>query len=167
MSYNIFGRQNWGTDYGAMSMNSGLLNGINVAPGLNFIYARESWSVYATFQYMYNINDQVGGRAGNVDLASVKMEHGYIQYGLGVTKTWKDRLNSFFQIVFRNGGRTGVGFQLGLNYTFDWFSPKSNKIPKANASQIKKTTTSNKKTQEVKEFQHIGSKTVLKSLSMK
>lgn len=167
MSYNIFGRQNWGTDFGSMSMNSGLLNGINVAPGMNFIYAKETWSVYATFQYMYNINEQVGGRAGNVDLASVKMEHGYIQYGLGVTKTWKDRLNSFFQIVFRNGGRTGVGFQLGLNYTFDWFSPKSNKTPKANASQIKKTTTSNKKTQEVKEFQHIGSKTILKSLSMK
>lgn len=167
MSYNIFGRQNWGTDFGSMSMNSGLLNGINVAPGMNFIYAKETWSVYATFQYMYNINEQVGGRAGNVDLASVKMEHGYIQYGLGVTKTWKDRLNSFFQIVFRNGGRTGVGFQLGLNYTFDWFSPKSNKTPKANASQIKKTTTSDKKTQEVKEFQHIGSKTVLKSLSMK
>ena len=167
MSYNIFGRQNWGTDFGSMSMNSGLLNGINVAPGMNFIYAKETWSVYATFQYMYNINDQVGGRAGNVDLASVKMEHGYIQYGVGVTKTWKDRLNSFFQIVFRNGGRTGVGFQLGLNYTFDWFSPKSNKTPKANASQIKKTTNSNKKTQEVKEFQHIGSKTVLKSLSMK
>lgn len=167
MSYNIFGRQNWGTDFGSMSMNSGLLNGINVAPGMNFIYAKETWSVYATFQYMYNINEQVGGRAGNVDLASVKMEHGYIQYGLGVTKTWKDRLNSFFQIVFRNGGRTGVGFQLGLNYTFDWFSPKSNKTPKANASQIKKATTLNKKTQEVKEFQHIGSKTVLKSLSMK
>lgn len=167
MSYNIFGRQNWGTDFGSMSMNSGLLNGINVAPGMNFIYAKETWSVYATFQYMYNINEQVGGRAGNVDLASVKMEHGYIQYGLGVTKTWKDRLNSFFQIVFRNGGRTGVGFQLGLNYTFDWLSQKSNKTPKANASQIKKTTTSNKKTQEVKEFQHIGSKTVLKSLSMK
>ena len=167
MSYNIFGRQNWGTDFGSMSMNSGLLNGINVAPGMNFIYAKETWSVYATFQYMYNINEQVGGRAGNVDLASVKMEHGYIQYGLGVTKTWKDRLNSFFQIVFRNGGRTGVGFQLGLNYTFDWFSPKSNKTPKASASQIKKATTSNRKTQEVKEFQHIGSKTVLKSLSMK
>ena len=167
MSYNIFGRQNWGTDFGSMSMNSGLLNGINVAPGMNFIYARETWSVYATFQYMYNINEQVGGRAGNVDLAGVKMEHGYIQYGVGVTKTWKDRLNSFFQIVFRNGGRTGVGFQLGLNYTFDWLNPKSNKAPKANPKQIKKSTTSNKKSQEIKEFQHVGSKTVLKSLSMK
>ena len=167
MSYNIFGRQNWGTDFGSMSMNSGLLNGINVAPGMNFIYARETWSVYATFQYMYNINEQVGGKAGNVDLASVKMEHGYIQYGVGVTKTWKDRLNSFFQIVFRNGGRTGVGFQLGLNYTFDWLNPKSNKAPKANPKQIKKSTTSNKKSQRIKEFQHVGSKTVLKSLSMK
>ena len=145
MSYNIFGRQNWGTDFGSMSMNSGLLNGINVAPGMNFIYAKETWSVYATFQYMYNINDQVGGRAGNVDLASVEMKHGYIQYGVGVTKTWKDRLNSFFQIVFRNGGRTGVGFQLGLNYTFDWLNPSKTKSTKATK----------------------GEKTIIKSLSMK
>lgn len=160
MSYNIFGRQNWGTDFGSMSMNSGLLNGINVAPGLNFIYARESWSVYATFQYMYNINEQVGGRAGNVDLASVKMEHGYIQYGLGVTKTWKDRLNSFFQIVFRNGGRTGVGFQLGLNYTFDWLNPSKTKSTKATkAKKIK----SNKQSM----YQQKGEKTIIKSLSMK
>lgn len=145
MSYNIFGRQNWGTDFGSMSMNSGLLNGINVAPGMNFIYAKETWSVYATFQYMYNINEQVGGRAGNVDLASVEMKHGYIQYGVGVTKTWKDRLNSFFQIVFRNGGRTGVGFQLGLNYTFDWLNPSKTKSTKATK----------------------GEKTIIKSLSMK
>lgn len=160
MSYNIFGRQNWGTDFGSMSMNSGLLNGINVAPGMNFIYAKETWSVYATFQYMYNINEQVGGRAGNVDLASVKMEHGYIQYGLGVTKTWKDRLNSFFQIVFRNGGRTGVGFQLGLNYTFDWLNPSKTKSTKATkAKKIK----SNKQSM----YQQKGEKTIIKSLSMK
>lgn len=160
MSYNIFGRQNWGTDFGSMSMNSGLLNGINVAPGMNFIYARESWSVYATFQYMYNINDQVGGRAGNVDLASVEMKHGYIQYGVGVTKTWKDRLNSFFQIVFRNGGRTGVGFQLGLNYTFDWLNPSKTKSTKATkAKKIK----SNKQSM----YQQKGEKTIIKSLSMK
>lgn len=160
MSYNIFGRQNWGTDFGSMSMNSGLLNGINVAPGMNFIYAKETWSVYATFQYMYNINDQVGGRAGNVDLASVEMKHGYIQYGVGVTKTWKDRLNSFFQIVFRNGGRTGVGFQLGLNYTFDWLNPSKTKSTKATkAKKIK----SNKQSM----YQQKGEKTIIKSLSMK
>jgi len=123
VSYNIFGKQNWGSDFGAMSMNSGLLNGINVAPGLNLIYSRDSWSVYGTVQYMFNINDQISGRAGNVNLDSIEMRHGYIQYGAGVTKTWKDRLNSYFQITFRNGGRTGVGFQLGLQYLFDWTTP--------------------------------------------
>ena len=124
VSYNIFGKQSWGTDYGAMSMNSGTLNGINVAPGLNLIYSRDTWSVYGTIQYMFNINDQVGGKAGNVKLPNTEMRHGYINYGVGVTKTWKDRLSSYFQINFRNGGRTGVGFQLGLKYLFDWGKPK-------------------------------------------
>ena len=124
VSYNIFGKQSWGTDYGAMSMNSGTLNGINVAPGLNLIYSRDTWSVYGTIQYMFNINDQVGGKAGNVKLPTTEMRHGYINYGVGVTKTWKDRLSSYFQINFRNGGRTGVGFQLGLKYLFDWGKPK-------------------------------------------
>ena len=107
-----------------MSMNSGMLNGINVAPGLNLIYSRDTWSVYGTIQYMFNINDQVGGKAGNVKLPTTEMRHGYINYGVGVTKTWKDRLSSYFQINFRNGGRTGVGFQLGLKYLFDWGKPK-------------------------------------------
>ena len=124
VSYNIFGKQSWGTDYGAMSMNSGTLNGINVAPGLNLIYSRDTWSVYGTIQYMFNINDQVGGKAGNVKLPNNEMRHGYIKYGVGVTKTWKDRLSSYFQINLRNGGRTGVGFQLGLKYLFDWGKPK-------------------------------------------
>ena len=118
VSYNIFGKQHWHTDYGVMSMNSGLLNGINVAPGVNFIYGRGTWSIYTTVQYMYNINDHIGGYAGNVNLPSISMRHGYIQYGFGATKLWKDRLNSYLQITFRNGGRTGVGFQLGLRYMF-------------------------------------------------
>lgn len=149
ISYNIFGRQNWGTDFGEMSMNSGLLNGINVAPGLNLIYSRETWSVYGTVQYMFNINDQVGGKAGNVDLDNISMRHGYLNYGIGVTKTWKDRLNSYLQINFRNGGRTGVGFQLGLNFLFDWFNP--NKKAKSAAPTV----------------QPKPQKTVIKSLSMK
>lgn len=125
VSYNFFGKQNWGTDYGIMSMNSGMLNGVNVAPGVNFIYARESWNIYLTVQYMYNINDGVSGNAGNVQLHDVRMRHGYMQYGIGATKTWKDRLNSYVQLVFRNGGRTGIGVQLGAQYLFDWSKPKN------------------------------------------
>ena len=139
ISYNIFGKQSWGTDYGVMGMNSGLLNGINVAPGLNLIYARETWSLYGTIQYMFNINEQVGGQAGNVDLPNLNMRHGYLQYGIGATKTWKDRLNSYIQITIRNGGRTGIGFQLGLQYMFDWMNIGKN-TKNSNAQKPKTKT---------------------------
>jgi hypothetical protein len=117
-SYNAFGKQNWNTQFGQIGMSTGMLNGINVAPGLNLIYGKESWSVYLTTQYMYNINDSISGRAGGVTLPDVSMRHGWIEYGVGATKTWKDRLSSYIQITMRNGGRTGVGFQLGLSWKF-------------------------------------------------
>jgi hypothetical protein len=117
-SYNIFGNQNWGSNFGEISMNSGFLNGINVAPGLNLIYGRETWSVYLTTQYMYNINDKLDGRAANINLPSIRMRHGYIEYGVGATKTFRDSLLSYLQVTIRNGGRTGVGFQAGLTWKF-------------------------------------------------
>jgi outer membrane autotransporter protein len=117
-SYNIFGKQHWNSDFGALSMKSGLLNGINVAPGVNLIYAKETWSAYITAQYFYNINDKVNGSAGSVHLPSVEMNHGWIEYGVGATKTWKERLVGYGQVILRNGGRTGVGFQLGISWKF-------------------------------------------------
>lgn len=118
VSYNIFGKQNWGSDFGAISMNAGYLNGINVAPGLNLIHTRETWSLYFTSMYMFNINDDINGSAGNVSLPNLRMRHGFIEYGFGATKRWKERFMGYYQMVFRNGGRTGVGFQLGLSWMF-------------------------------------------------
>lgn len=115
-SYNIFGEQRWHTDFGDMSMRSRMLNGVNVAPGINFIYGRENWSVYATVQYFYNILGYSQGRAGNVELEGIKMRHGFLEYGIGFTRSWKERFSGYIQFVIRNGGRTGVGFQGGLMY---------------------------------------------------
>ncbi len=118
-SYNAFGEQKWNSNYGALSMNSGMLNGINVAPGLNLIYGNcDEWNVYLTTMYMYNINDQISGRAGNVALPSVSMRHGYFEYGVGGTKTFKERLIAWGQVTVRNGGRTGVALQVGLQWKF-------------------------------------------------
>lgn len=118
-AYTYLGQQNWHSNYGDMSMRAEMLNGVNVAPGINFIYGRETWSIYATVQYFYNVLGYTGGRAGNdVDLPHLRMRHGFIQYGIGATKTWKDRFSGFLQIVIRNGGRTGVGFMGGISYRF-------------------------------------------------
>ena len=116
VAYNFFGQQNWHSDFGQMGMMSGMLNGVNMAPGLNLIWEKETFSIYATLQYMYNLNGAVGGRAGNVGLPHIYMERGYIQYGLGFTKRFTDRFSGYLQAVFRNVGRTGVGFQMGFNF---------------------------------------------------
>ena len=116
VSYNMFGNQNWHSNFGAMGMNAGFMNGINIAPGMNLIWQKRTWSLYATVQYMYNIMGGVDGRAGNVTLDGVRMRHGYLEYGIGATKTFKDRLTSYLQITIRNVGRTGIGFQFGLNW---------------------------------------------------
>ena len=113
-AYNAFGSQNWGSDFGVMSMSSGMLNGINVAPGFNLIWQKKSFNIYLTAQMVYNIMGGVDGRAGNIDLGYVRMRHSYFEYGLGVSKNFKDRFGGFLQFVIRNGGRTGIGFSGGL-----------------------------------------------------
>ncbi len=115
-AYNYFGQQNWHTNFGQMGMMSGMLHGVNIAPGVNFIWERDTFSAYLTLQYMYNINGASGGRAGNVNLPQLEMERGYIQYGIGFTKKFTDRASGYFQAVLRNVGRTGVGLQAGFMY---------------------------------------------------
>ena len=138
VSYNYFGKENWHTDFGQMSMMSGQLHGINIAPGLNLIWEKETFSIYGTIQYMYNVNQSVGGRAGNVYLPNVHMDRGYIQYGLGFNKRFGDRFNGFLQAVIRNVGRTGIGLQAG----FQWQLGKggtgeiNDKTPKLKKTEI-------------------------------
>ena len=40
----------------------------------------------------------------------------YVQYGVGIQKHYGDRLTGYGQAMFRNGGRDGVAFSLGLRY---------------------------------------------------
>ncbi len=139
VAYNAFGKQNLGTDFGIMSMNSGMLNGVNIAPGLNLILQKKTWSLYGTASYMYFINDKIDGQAGNVTLPNVRMDHGYIQYGIGGTKTWKDRFAAYGQINIRNAGINGIGFQAGVNYLFDFrgFSKGAKKAKNGIANSTK------------------------------
>ena len=116
VAYNYFGQQNWHTNFGQMSMMSGMLHGVNIAPGVNLIWEKETFSIYATLQYMYNINQSVGGSSGNVNLPRVHMDRGYIQYGLGINKRFTDRFSGYLQAVLRNVGRTGVSLQMGFQW---------------------------------------------------
>ena len=114
LSYNLFGSQSYNSQYGNLAMGSGSLSGINIAPGLNLIWNKENLSLYGTTQMVFNMMGSADGHAGNVQLNDVEMRNSYIEYGIGATKKFKDKMSSFLQFTIRNGGRTGVGFQGGL-----------------------------------------------------
>ncbi|MBR6163809.1 hypothetical protein IKQ26_07975 [bacterium] len=139
-SYNFFGKQNWSSSFGQMDMQTGILNGFNIAPGLNFIWEKETFSIYATLQYMLGLNGGVDGQAGNINLPEQKMEgNGYLQYGLGINKKlFSDRFSIYGQAVFRNLARTGIGVQTVVNFKLGK-SQKKAKTKKISKQKKQKT----------------------------
>jgi len=118
LAYSMFGKQSWNSDYGNMKMTSGMLNGFNIAPGVNLIWEKESWSMYATLAYVYNINTGIDGTAGNIDLSEMELKTGYLQYGFGLSKTLTERFRMYAQATIRNMGRNGIVCQGGFNWRF-------------------------------------------------
>lgn len=116
--YNIIGKQNWHSDYGNLNMATGYLNGLVVSPGLNAFYGADTWSIYGTINYLFTINDQVSAYAGDTQLDMAKLNYGFLQYGVGFIKSFKDRLLAYGQVTLRNGGLTGIAFWGGLSYMF-------------------------------------------------
>lgn len=105
-----FDRHKSSMDVPTVTMNYGLIE-----PGINFIYKFDSgWQPYAGFSVAWNITDNekmIFTFAGMPDVAA----RCFFKYGLGVRKNFGDRVGINFQAFARNGGRTGVGFQGGLN----------------------------------------------------
>ena len=60
-------------------------------------------------------------------------EKAYVQYGVGIQKTWADRFTGFLQAMIRNGGRNGVVLSAGFRWTFG----KNNKKSKNNKPKQK------------------------------
>ncbi len=118
IAYNIFGTQNWETSIGNLNMNSGYLNGINLAPGVNLIWNKKSFSIYGTSQVVFNINSSSSGTANGQPIKDVKMKSTYVEFGLGFKKSFKERFSAYLQGTCRAGARLGTAFQGGLEYRF-------------------------------------------------
>ena len=115
MSYNYVGASGWNSSYDGFHHKVGALNAFSVAPGLNLIWQKETFSLYALFHAMFNIGSTVDGVIAEVNLPHVGIIDPYFEYGLGASKYFLDRFSGYGQVVARSGSRKGIGFQLGLN----------------------------------------------------
>ena len=92
------------------------LHDVLLEPGVNFIYKFDNgFEPYAGVSVVWNV---MGDE--HMDFTYAAMPdvgtRCFVKYGVGIRKNWSDRIGMNFQTFVRNGGRTGVGFQGGLNF---------------------------------------------------
>ena len=93
------------------------LNAITIQPGLKFIgNTKSGWQPYAGISMIFNIMDRTYFKAQDCNLPNMSVKP-YIQYGIGVKKSWGDRFTGWAQFMLRNGGRNGFAGMLGLKYS--------------------------------------------------
>lgn len=105
------------TNSAGVKINSDPLNAIQIAPGVKFIgNLKNGWQPYIGVDMIWNIMGKTDFTANETRLPDLSVKP-YVQYGVGVQKSWGERFNAFFQTVLRNGGRTGVVLQGGFRWT--------------------------------------------------
>ena len=105
------------TNSAGVRIDSDPLNAIAIEPGIKFIgNLKKGWQPYAGVSVIINAMDKANFNANDVSLPSLSVNP-YVKYGVGVRKTWGERFTGFFQTFITNGGRNGVGLQLGFRWT--------------------------------------------------
>jgi outer membrane autotransporter protein len=96
------------TTASGVNVTSDLLNAIQVAPGVKFIYnAKNGWQPYLAANMVFNIMDDQKFRSNDVALPEMSIDP-YFEYGVGVQRRWGERFTGFGQCMLRGGGRNGV-----------------------------------------------------------
>ena len=130
-----------------ISIDSDPLNTIQIAPGIKFIGNLENgWQPYAGIDMMWNIMGKTRFKAADTRLPELSVKP-YVQYGVGVQKSWGERFTAFFQTMIRNGGRTGIVLEGGFRWTLGKDSKNVSELPEKDKTVIKHNNYDEIKTQ--------------------
>ena len=116
MSYSFVNTFDY-TNAAGVSISSDPLHAIQLEPGIKLIAnLKNGWQPYLGVSMVWSIMDNTQFMANTVSLPSLSVDP-YVKYGVGVRKSWGERLVGYFQTYLTNGGRNGVGLQLGFRWT--------------------------------------------------
>lgn len=104
------------TNAAGVHISSDPLHAIQVEPNIKFIAnLKNGWQPYANVGMVWNLMDKTHYHANDVSLPELSVKP-YVKYGVGVRKSWGERFTGFFQTFITNGGRNGVGLQVGFRW---------------------------------------------------
>ena len=106
-------------------LDSDPLHAIQIVPGVKIIgNLKNGWQPYLGVNMVWSIMDKTSVMANDVYLPQLSVKP-YVEYGVGVQKSWGERFTAFFQTMLRNGGRTGVALTAGFRWTLGKDSKQS------------------------------------------
>jgi len=101
-----------------VKIDSDGLHAIQIIPGIKLIgNLKHGWQPYLGVNMVWNIMDRTHMMANDVKLPELSVKP-YVEYGLGIQKSWGDRFTAYFQSMLRGGGRNGVVLTAGFRWTF-------------------------------------------------
>ena len=160
------------TNAAGVRLDSDPLHAIQIIPSLKVIGNLDNgWQPYAGIDMVWNIMDKTNVTAKDVNLPQMSVKP-FVQYGVGIQKSWGDRFTGYFQSMIRNGGRTGIVLQAGFRWAIgkdyhdipDEYKVKNKKVKQTKTkTTVKQITPKVEQTTEVKKV--TKNKSILKSLS--
>ena len=106
------------TNAAGVRVVSDAMNVIQLHPYITATMITDSgWNPFITAGYVQDFMGKTHYRAGDYTLPSVSVDP-YVEYSLGVQKTWYDKYTLYGQVIGRNLGRNGVEVNAGLRWAW-------------------------------------------------
>ena len=105
------------TSASGVKMSSDPLHSIQIHPTIKFMgNVGKGWQPYASVGMVWNILNDTRVTANDVRLPEMSIKP-YIEYGVGLQKSWHEKFTGFIQAMLRNGGRNGVALTFGFKWS--------------------------------------------------
>lgn len=125
------------TSASGVKMSSDPLHSIQIHPTIKFMgNVGKGWQPYASVGMVWNILNDTKVTANDVRLPEMSIKP-YVEYGVGLQKSWHERFTGFIQAMLRNGGRNGVALTFGFKWLLGNESKPVEKVQNNSQKDVK------------------------------
>ena len=181
MSYSFVNSFDY-TNSAGTRIDSDPMHTVQINPSVKFIGNIKGWQPYASVGMVWNLLNETHTEANGVKLPEMHTKP-YVEYGVGLQRTWADKFSAYGQAMLRHGGRNGVALTLGFRWALGRDYSRPQKVQKDSkmstrqdakrASLLRHSGQDGKMLKRVQhdnsnsptEMKNVGAKKVLKQLS--